>query len=582
MIRSLARLTGRFLITLPCNSLTGYRQLIDLLKGVEFTGMPPVLSRFIFLTVIHLGFCWLCLENIDRLSDSLLSSVGQRLSEIGSSSTTTMFASFATTTHPAVSTLEKIGQIVPMEFITIQVVAPNVKDIFYSLLQSNGFLNASSLSQKIANIYQLCADVLVRPNVSEEHSNYVGFYAIGIRLVRHVIIQAKSLKEQLVKFQRRSTKASSPAQDNASKQSLQLDIDIQSTDSCHSDDDDDEDGDDELSLELESSLEERAVVVAIRDVFLPRLGNGDDDLFIRVLKTEFSSIDLDEIMDYEYRAKARAAAAVTSSPSSEFEQVLASAMISLNLEPSVSFLTSAVRLSQIVNFQSIVCVVGPAGSGKTSCVRSLARSLKDMGRSVHREVVFSRALESGALFGYWNDAGDWHDGLLGDLLRKTTKSTNSNSSKWIVLDGELNDVHLDTFQTMLDENNGETIVLANNDRIRLQNDVKIFWELESLRFVSPSVASRIGVVAMNDHRGDVDAWRLYLSRWLANINSSSSTLIDMALFVTDALQWKRSTWISVTPLGAVSTLCSIMDVRLIFLFCFFILILSSLGTLAAC
>ena len=78
----------------------------------------------------------------------------------------------------------------------------------------------------------------------------------------------------------------------------------------------------------------------------------------------------------------------------------------------------------------------------------------------------------------------WNDGLLLSVLRKAAQQPNYKEDslslsksimKWILLDGQLDDLQMDTFTSLL--GSSRTLIAVNNESIYLPETVKILWEV---------------------------------------------------------------------------------------------------------
>jgi len=85
----------------------------------------------------------------------------------------------------------------------------------------------------------------------------------------------------------------------------------------------------------------------------------------------------------------------------------------------------------------------------------------------------------------------WKDGLFSKALREYSSSF-SSKLKWIVFDGPVNSLWMETLNSLLDEN--KVLCLPNNERISLPPHVKVFFEVDDLSHASPSTISRCTMV----------------------------------------------------------------------------------------
>ena len=100
-------------------------------------------------------------------------------------------------------------------------------------------------------------------------------------------------------------------------------------------------------------------------------------------------------------------------------------------------------------------MVGPAGCGKSECIKTFALAERERGKIVQVQTVFTKAYESDGLMGSWTtDQRKWKDGLIPGILRKMCLQNSSENftpnvnpvMKILQLDGHVSAV----FYTLFD------------------------------------------------------------------------------------------------------------------------------------
>lgn len=77
------------------------------------------------------------------------------------------------------------------------------------------------------------------------------------------------------------------------------------------------------------------------------------------------------------------------------------------------------------------------------------------------------------------------------------------------MDGPIDNLWIENMNSVLDENT--VLCLANGQRIRLKNEMKILFEVQDLQAASPSTISRCGIVyVVPDELG----WEPYALCWI--------------------------------------------------------------------
>jgi len=71
----------------------------------------------------------------------------------------------------------------------------------------------------------------------------------------------------------------------------------------------------------------------------------------------------------------------------------------------------------------------------------------------------------------------------------------SDSPKWIVLDGDIDPMWIESLNTVMDDN--KVLTLASNERIPLTPTMRLLFEISHLRTATPATVSRAGILFIN-------------------------------------------------------------------------------------
>ncbi|KAJ0412743.1 hypothetical protein ATCC90586_002373 [Pythium insidiosum] len=184
-----------------------------------------------------------------------------------------------------------------------------------------------------------------------------------------------------------------------------------------------------------------------------------------------------------------------------------------------TFITKIIQLFDIFNVRFGGTLVGPTGTGKTSCYRilqSTMTSLRARGsknpvfQTVHARVLNPKCISMGELYGEFNEmTQEWHDGLASTIMREAV-ADETPDLKWTIFDGPIDALWIENMNTVLDDN--MTLCLANGERIKLKWEMKMLFEVMDLAVASPATVSRIGVVYLTST--DL-GWRPIVQTWVA-------------------------------------------------------------------
>ncbi|XP_029571084.1 dynein heavy chain domain-containing protein 1 [Salmo trutta] len=213
-------------------------------------------------------------------------------------------------------------------------------------------------------------------------------------------------------------------------------------------------------------------------------------------------------------------------------------------------LRNALTLYQAMKLSRAVLLVGPAGSGKTTCYRALAGALRRLAAraeeaefdedptcegdgmetdyqpstsnwsSVDTVVLFPNALSHEELFGgCYEQQGSWWDGAFTKVLRdserhdlsatttskKKKKGGQTRKGKWLVMDGEPlgQPGWLDPFSTLCNPED-PFLCLSSGEKVRPSHEeLKLLAEVTDLGDAAPSAVTRCNLVYLSGK----DLWK---------------------------------------------------------------------------
>jgi dynein heavy chain len=129
--------------------------------------------------------------------------------------------------------------------------------------------------------------------------------------------------------------------------------------------------------------------------------------------------------------------------------------------------------------------------------------------------VNPKAVTGDELYGYMTLAKDWKDGVLSIIMRGMAKNVGEQgfheyqSYKWVVLDGDIDAVWIESMNTVMDDN--KVLTLVSNERIPLSESMRMVFEINSLKNATPATVSRAGILYINE--SDI-GWRPFMESWL--------------------------------------------------------------------
>nr|CAD7441490.1 unnamed protein product [Timema bartmani] len=321
-------------------------------------------------------------------------------------------------------------------------VVPDFELICEIMLVAEGFQEARILARKFITLYTLCKELLSK----QDH------YDWGLRAIKSVLVVAGSLKR----------------------------------------------GD-------PGRPEEEVLMRALRDFNVPKIVTDDVPVFMGLIGDLFPALDVPRKRDLEFeRTVKQAASDLQLQPEDNFILKVTFACVqgcpkghNLSSCERVQYppCVQVVQLEELLEVRHSVFVVGNAGTGKTQVWKTLFRTYQNMKRKPVFNDLNPKAVTNDELFGIINPATrEWKDGLFSVIMREQANIV-GDQPKWIVLDGDIDPMWIESLNTVMDDN--KILTLASNERIALTPSMRLLFEISSLRTATPATVSRAGILYIN-------------------------------------------------------------------------------------
>lgn len=466
--------------------------------------------------------CWVCFDEFNRLSSSILSSTSEQLASLqsairkGSSAVSNFYGGSApisiskgvgvfVTMNPAYSGRRELPANLKSLFRPCAMSVPDIHVIAEVLCLSHGFRCSSVLSKKLVSLFQNLSSVLS----SRPH------YDFGLRSLKSTISASESLLSS-----------------SSCPQSLSV-----------------------------NSFEEDILIRALDEVVKPKLEAADLKIYDNSVSIIFTE-----------------ASCFTSSLPKDVEEAVQKVITEQNLVPEPRFLEKITQLYSLLQHQNGVMLVGPTGSGKSTVWRTLYAALKRLlgdkkghgAQGQYRSsvtVLDPKLFSSKQLYGESDSTTrEWSDGLFTKILRNLSVTAvsaddlNKCSLHWIVFDGDVDPDWVENLNSVLDDN--KILTLSNGERIPLLGNTRILFETDSLTHANPSTVSRCGMVCFGNSL-DVQFFMNALKSLLLEICPSlaySNWLEDVVIVILQAVQDVIENMKTVMRLPSQSILDSILRV----------------------
>ncbi|RXN33505.1 dynein heavy chain axonemal [Labeo rohita] len=263
-----------------------------------------------------------------------------------------------------------------------------------------------------------------------------------------------------------------------------------------------------LKREDRSRPEEQVLMRALRDFNLPKVVTSDVPIFLGLISDLFPLLDIPRKRDQE------------------LEQNVRRSVAELHLQPEENFILKVTQLEELLAVRHSVFVVGGPGTGKSQKL-----NLKTVGIS----------------------------GLFSSTMRELS-AISHDGPKWIVLDGDIDPMWIESLNTVMDDN--KVLTLASNERVSLTPSMRLLFEISHLKAATPATVSRAGILYVNPQ--DL-GWSSYVTSWIDTRQAQSERANLTILFdkyVPYCLEQVRCNLKTITPIpepSMVQTLCCLLD-----------------------
>ncbi|KAJ5213598.1 hypothetical protein N7449_000767 [Penicillium cf. viridicatum] len=400
----------------------------------------------IFLGICQVG-AWGCFDEFNRLEERILSAVSQQIQNIQ--------IGLKTGGDGDKSQIELVGRRLAVNSNT---------GIFITM--NPGYAGRSNLPDNLKKLFRSVA--MSKPD--KELIAEVMLFSQGFK-------QAKSLSKQTVPFfdhcaSRLSKQAHYDFGLRALKSVLVSSGGLKRARLANTDGD----------LGPEDIIEPQIIVQSLRETIAPKLIREDVEIMLDIQVEDFPGVDY---VPANFEKLTQAIRDIATK-----EQ---------HLVDSEMWITKALQLYQIQCIHHGVMMVGKSGAGKSAAWKILLQAMQRIeGVEGVSHIIDSKVMSKESLYGNLDSTTrEWTDGLFTGILRKIVDNLRGEDSKrhWIVFDGDVDPEWVENLNSVLDDN--KLLTLPNGERLNLPSNVRIMFEVESLKYATLATVSRCGMVWFN-------------------------------------------------------------------------------------
>lgn len=443
-VKALGRALGRFVAVFNCDESFDSISVGRILAGA-----------------CRLG-CWICFDEFNRLTSSILSSTSGQLSSLqlairqGDKEVRNFFGGdlpiaikpgvgVFVTMNPTYSGRQQLPTNLKNLFRPCAMSKPDIVPIAEVLLLTQGFNSSANLARKlVAFFHHLDAVLSAQPH-----------YDFGLRSLKSTVMACGAL-------------IASP----------------EYSDDC----------------ELQSNqTEENIVIRGIAEVLKPKLESSDISEYNGAIAAVFTQ-----------------ASCLNPTLPADVESAVQDVISENDIIPIDSFTEKVRQLFWLLQHQSGLILVGRTGSGKTAVWQTLFNALKRLAKKTGNDsnddhlkgarssvtVLDPKLLSTSQIYGHLDPVTrEWSDGLFTGVLRDIAEEQNSLKScryplHWIVFDGDVDPVWAENLNSVLDDN--RILTLPSGEQLPFLPNTRIIMETDHLRHANPSTISRCGMICFGE------------------------------------------------------------------------------------
>ncbi|GME34113.1 ATPase AAA+ type core [Neofusicoccum parvum] len=245
---------------------------------------------------------------------------------------------------------------------------------------------------------------------------------------------------------------------------------------------------DVATLETDEVMESQILLQSLRETVAPKLIQSDVHTMREIEEDCFPGV--------EY----------VPAPLEKLQQAIRDTAAENRLVVSDSWMTKVLQLYQIQNLHHGVMMVGSSGSGKSTAWKTLLQALqRTEGTEGVCHVIDPKVMSKEHLYGSLDSTTrEWTDGLFTSILRKIVDNLRGEDTKrhWIIFDGDVDPEWVENLNSVLDDN--KLLTLPNGERLNLPPNVRIMFEVETLKYATLATVSRCGMVWFSDDTVSTD------------------------------------------------------------------------------
>ena len=202
--------------------------------------------------------------------------------------------------------------------------------------------------------------------------------------------------------------------------------------------------------------------------------------------------------------------------SEQLQTAIEQALTKENLQCAKYTIEKTLQLAHSMKVRHCNMIIGETFTGKTSIWQTLSSAKQlvspenhEYSPSISKFMINPKALTIEELYGSYDTVTfEWKDGVISNIFKTCSESPKHEVQKWIVFDGPVDALWIESMNSVMDDN--KVLTLVNGDRISLTSSMALLFEVENLSVASPATVSRAGMIYIGEDLG----WKPFLQTWV--------------------------------------------------------------------
>ena len=309
-----------------------------------------------------------------------------------------------------------------------------------------------------------------------------------------------------------------------------------------------------LKRESPDMNEDLIVLRALRDMNVPKFIEADNKLFVLLLGDLFPGLELPK------------------SDIGALGDAIDAELLKQGMQLHSNTIGKIIQTFDSMQTRHCNMLVGHTLGGKSVVWKTLrnakialAKAGNENFKNVLATILNPKSVTMDELYGNFDrQTMEWMDGVLSTLFR-TMARDGRPIEQWLVLDGPVDTLWIESMNTVMDDN--KTLTLINGDRITMSEEMALVFETLDLSVASPATVSRAGMIYL-----DVDllGWAPFVASWIMRLFPAEDDADDrkrmnelFAQYVAALLLFRKERKlfepVPVTDFAAVRSLCNLYD-----------------------